>query len=89
MKPQVLDMRPAPLGAGGKTVAFFDAQVTPDCRLFNLRLVDGERGWRVHSPMAFGVNTATFSHTFIRELTEVALQYFGANPRDRNPASAN
>lgn len=77
----ILNIRPAPPGAGGRTVAFFDAQVSQDIRLTNLRLVQSDRGWRVHSPMAFGCNTATFAPELVRHLTDAALSALGDNPR--------
>ena len=75
----ILNIRPAPAGAGGRTAAFFDVQVSPDIRLTNLRLVQSDRGWRVHSPMAFGTNTATFAPELVRDLTAAALSAFGDN----------
>ncbi|WEX07387.1 hypothetical protein [Chelativorans sp. AA-79] len=58
MQPKILTIRPAQLGAGGRTVAFVDVQLTDDCRLFNLRLVDSENGRRIHAPSAFGSSVA-------------------------------
>lgn len=89
MHPQILNIRPAPGGAGGRTVAFVDVQLTSDCRLFNLRLVDTPEGWRIRSPMAFGTSTATFAPELARAITAVAIKSLGDNfQHDRHPAAA-
>jgi hypothetical protein len=90
MQPTILDVRPAPGGAGGRTVAFLDVQLTPDCRLYNLRLVDIADGYRIHAPSAFGSKTATFAPALAAELVRTAIQTLGEKPADdRSHSSAN
>lgn len=85
MHPKILNLRPAPFGAGGRAVAFVDVQLTPDCRLYNLKLVTSPEGYRIHAPSAFGAKTATFSATFAAELVSAAIQAIGDNPIDVHP----
>jgi hypothetical protein len=80
MTPQILDIRPAPEGAGGRTIAFVDVQLTPDCRLFNLRLVDVDDGYRIHAPSAFGSKTATFAAPLAAELVRAVIHSLGDKP---------
>jgi hypothetical protein len=89
MTPRILAIRPAPSGAGGRTIAFFDVQLTSDCRLFNLKLVDGPAGRRVHAPSAFGSNVATFTPHLAAELVRLASIAFGdIAPNDRDSRTA-
>ncbi|PWK65853.1 hypothetical protein C8K44_11568 [Aminobacter sp. AP02] len=74
----ILAIRPAPAGAGGRTLAHFDVQLTPDCRLFNLKLVDGHSGRLVYAPNAFGERVATFSPSFANDLVRAAGVALGA-----------
>lgn len=80
MNPTILDIRPAPMGAGSRTVAFVDVQLTEDCRLYNLRLVDIPDGYRIHAPSAFGSKTATFAPALAAELVRVAIHSLGDKP---------
>lgn len=76
---EILNIRPAPEGAGGRTVAHFDVQLTPEARLFNLRLVETPDGRRlVYAPNAFGERAATFSPTLSNELARAAGAALGA-----------
>lgn len=80
MTVQILNIRPAPAGAGGRTVAHVDLQLTDDCRLFNLKLVDAPNGRRIYAPSAFGANTATFSPTLSAELIRAIEAALGGKP---------
>jgi len=83
-------MRPAPSGAGGRTVAFVDVQLTPDCRLYNLRLVDIPDGYRIHAPSAFGSKTATFAPALAADLVRAAIHTLGEKTTDaRRPSARN
>lgn len=88
MTPQILNIRPVPAGAGGRAVAFFDVQVSADCRLFNLRLVEMPDGRRVaYPPNAHGERVATFAPALAHEITRAACAAFGAlNATNRRTA---
>lgn len=78
MTPEILAIRPAPSGAG-RTVALFDAQVTEDVRLFNLRLVMTRDGRHLsYPPNAMGERAATFSPVLTTEITRAACAALGA-----------
>lgn len=86
--PKILAIRPAPAGAGGRAIAFVDIQLTPDCRLFNLRLVDTVNGLRVYAPSAFGSKAVTFTAGMASELIRLATIALGDIARhDRNCAT--
>ncbi|MGN6307295.1 MAG: hypothetical protein ACTHNH_20960 [Mesorhizobium sp.] len=85
MTPEIIDIRPAPGGAGG-VVARFDVQLN-GLRLFNVALKQTTSGYRVFAPSAFGCATATFTHETAALLIEAALGEIRQN--DRNSASAN
>lgn len=85
---QILSIRPAPAGAGGRTVARFDVEVSPDVRLHNLKLVDGQNGRRVYAASAFGANTATFTTELARELVRLATQALGEISYNGSPSKA-
>jgi hypothetical protein len=89
VKPKILDIRPALGGAGGRTVAFVDAQLTEDCRLYNLRLVDIEDGYRIHAPSAFGSKTATFAPALAADLVRAAIHALGEKPGNDYPTAVN
>ncbi len=67
---KILEIRPEQ--GAGSIVARFDAEVTPHIRLYNLKLIEGPRGRRVHAPQAFGTNVATFHPSLAEELTRAA-----------------
>jgi hypothetical protein len=73
---RILDIRPMPSG-GGNGLARFDAELPNGVRLYNLKLADTPRGLRVHSPSAFGCNTATFSHEVAAQLAAAASASLG------------
>lgn len=84
MTPQVLNIRPAPEGAGG-VVARFDVQLD-GLRLFNLALKQTASGYRVFAPSAFGSAAATFTPETAIALIEAALGEI--HQHDRNSADA-
>jgi len=67
----IMDIRPEPYSSGS-TIALFDVQLTPDIRLFNLKLIENPRGRRVHAPKAFCASVATFSPALAEQLTRAA-----------------
>jgi hypothetical protein len=73
--PSILAVRPAPLGAG-RAVAFVDVQLD-GLRLFNLKLVDGPSGRRIHAPSAYGSSVATLTPELAAELVCIATQALG------------
>ncbi len=69
----ILQIRPAPPGASGNTLAHFDAEVSADVRLYGLMLRKNTEGaFRVYAPNAFGKRVATFTPAFIERLTAAA-----------------
>lgn len=76
---KILSIRPAPAGAGGRTLALFDAQVSADCRLFNIRLVEAPDGRRLaYPPNAHGERVATFSPALADQIMRAASAAYGA-----------
>lgn len=85
---RILSIRPEPPGFGN-TIARFDVQITDDVRLFNLKLVDSQRGRRVYAPSAYGASVATFAPAFGDALISAAMAALGGEPAndvDRNAA---
>jgi hypothetical protein len=76
---RIISIRAVPPGTGD-TVARFDAEISPDVRLFNLKLSGGDRGLRVYAPSAYGTSTATFSRELAGELIDAAIMALGDQP---------
>jgi hypothetical protein len=76
MTPTILDIRPAPEGAG-RLRARFDAELPSGVRLFNLALKESPSGWRVFAPSAFGSATATFTREQAAQLIAAAHTALG------------
>ncbi|MEC5324357.1 hypothetical protein [Aurantimonas sp. A3-2-R12] len=70
---EILAIRPEPPGAATKRLAHFDAQLTPDIRIFGLKLVQTPSGPRVYPPRGGANACATFSPAFAIELTSAAM----------------
>ncbi|RDL52095.1 hypothetical protein BLJAPNOD_03246 [Ensifer sp. M14] len=68
---EILDVRPDT--GGGSIIARFDAQLSPDVRMFGLKLVKTPRGHRVYPPHTNVHNCATFAPTFAEKLIRAAL----------------
>lgn len=68
---EILDIRPC-VGAGN-LLARFDAKVTDHIRMYNLKLMSGNRGPRVYAPQAFGASSATFHPDLANELGRAAM----------------
>ncbi len=68
---EILDIRPE--NGGGATIARFDAQLSPDIRMFGLKLVKTPRGHRVYPPHTSTNNVATFAPIFAEKLIRAAL----------------
>ena len=85
---QILDLRPAPPGAGRKTLATFDIQLTDDCRMYGLRLIQQSDGRRLtYAPSAGGNRVATFTPSLAETITRAAgaaLEAVNADVHDRN-----
>lgn len=81
---EVLSIRPE--HGGGSTVARFDVQLTPEVRMFGLRLVRVAKGYRVYSPSAFGSNVATFAPALAEKLSRAALAALAGDTDDRRTA---
>lgn len=57
----------------GNTLAFFDAQLSDDIRMFGLKLVQTPRGPRVYAPSTRAINVATFAPEFAAALARAAM----------------
>lgn len=74
---RILDIRPEPIG-GGSAIARFDAEITPEIRMFNIKLVRANNGtMRVYAPSAFGTNVATFAPELAADLVAAATKSLG------------
>jgi hypothetical protein len=68
---KILSIRPAP--PGGKTIARFDVELMPGVKLYDLKLIRGERGYRVFGPSIGGGAAATFAPAIADKLVQLAL----------------
>ena len=68
---EILTIRP--WDRGGNTLAVFDAQLTPEIRVFGLKLVRTERGYRVYPPHTQTHNHMTFAPAFAETMVRAAL----------------
>ena len=68
---EILAIRAEP--GGGNTLARFDAQLTPEIRMFGLKLVRTPRGHRVYPPHTNANNVATFAPALAEKLTRAAM----------------
>jgi hypothetical protein len=86
---QILDIRPAPPGAG-RTVALFDFELNEHIRFFGLRLVQTEDGRHLtYAPNSHGVRVATFSRELADTISRAAsAAYREGFARDSNIQSA-
>lgn len=82
---QILSIRPEP--GGGNTLARFDIQLTPDIRMFGLKLVATPRGHRVYPPHTSTHNVATFAPAFAEKMIRAALAALAGENRDRISAA--
>nr|WP_314095163.1 hypothetical protein [uncultured Shinella sp.] len=77
---RILDLKPAVGNGGGavKLVANFDLELSPDVRLFGLRLIEAADGRRlVYAANANGGRrSATFSPTLAAAITKAAASKF-------------
>ncbi|MCM5691441.1 hypothetical protein M8037_22205 [Sinorhizobium meliloti] len=83
---QILDIRPEP--GGGNTIARFDVQLTPDIRMFGLKLVKTPRGHRVYPPHTSTNNVATFAPPFAEKLIRAALAALSGEAENNDRSSA-
>lgn len=73
---QILDLRPAPPGAG-RTVAHFDVQLTADCRLYGLRLIQSDDcRYLTYAPNSHGQRVATFTPALADTISRAASAAF-------------
>jgi hypothetical protein len=69
---RILSIRPVRYG-NGKTVARFDMELSPGVKCYDLKLVDGDNGWRVFGPSIGGGAAVTFSIDIATQIAELAL----------------
>lgn len=71
---KIMSIRPAPFGVGEKTLALFDVELSPECRIFNLALRQNSNGqYRIVSPNSQGRHVVTFSTNISAQITEAAV----------------
>jgi hypothetical protein len=70
---KILDIRPAPPGAGS-TRARFDVEMPDGVRLFDLKLCQTRSGWRVYGPQHFGSAVVTFPPAVADQIITVARE---------------
>lgn len=84
--PSIIAVRPAPPGAG-RAIAFVDVQLN-GLRLFNLKLVDGPSGRRIHAPSAYGSSVVTFTPDLAATLVRLSSTALGDIRRDSIDSNA-
>ena len=86
---RIIEIRPSPPGADGRAVAHFDIEISPDVRLFGLRLIEAPSGHHlVYAANFQGRPTATFSREFASSLSRAACAALREGiARDRNAAA--
>lgn len=67
---QILSIRPAPPGSG-KTVARFDVELVPGVKLYDLKLINAHRGFRVYGPSIGGGAAVTFAPNIADKLVKL------------------
>jgi len=85
---RILSIRPAPPSAGTQTLAYFDAQVTEDLRLYGFALREFPDGNRrtIAPPNAAGRHAASFTPHLGSQLTAAASAAL-ERPHDRTSRS--
>lgn len=70
---RILNLSPVANDGGGmRTLAFFDLELTPDVRLYGLRLLEAPGGNRVvYAAQAGSRRTATFSRSLAEAITKL------------------
>lgn len=68
---KILSIRRTP--PGGKQVARFDVELIPGVKLYELKLIRSDRGYRVFGPAIGGGAAATFTPQIADELAQLAL----------------
>ncbi|MGO7965274.1 hypothetical protein ACC720_17615 [Rhizobium ruizarguesonis] len=81
----IIAIRPEP--TGGNTLARFDIQLTPDIRMFGMKLVKTPRGHRVYPPNTSMNNVATFAPAFTESMVRAALAALAGETLDRSTAA--
>ena len=81
----ILSIRPEP--PGGNNLARFDVQLTPDIRMFGLKLVKTPRGHRVYPPHTNVHNCATFAPEFAASMIRAALAALAGETLDCDKAA--
>jgi len=74
---EILSIRPAP--PGGKTLARFDAELSPGIRAYDLKLVKGSTGHRVYGPSLYGGAAVTLAPAIADALSILALEAVAQN----------
>ncbi|MGO7541848.1 hypothetical protein ACC680_25050 [Rhizobium ruizarguesonis] len=81
----IISIRPET--TGGNTLARFDVQLTPDIRMFGMKLVKTPRGHRVYPPNTSMNNVATFAPAFAESMICAALAALAGENLDRSNAA--
>jgi hypothetical protein len=81
---QILAIRPAPFGTGN-VKARFDAELDNGVRLYDLKLTESARGWRVYGPQHHGLAVITLPPLVADALADLARKAV-ADARTRHAA---
>jgi hypothetical protein len=86
---KILAIRPTPPGAGSTVLAHFDAEITPEFRIYCLALrLHHDGTYRISAPNAYGRRVATFTKEFAHRLvTAASLALLELNANDDNIAA--
>lgn len=85
MKPRILAIRAVPSGAGNVR-ARFDAELESGVRLYDLKLCQAAKGWRVYGPQHHGAPVVTLPIAVADQLSVLALEAV-ADARTSRPAA--
>ncbi|MGJ7042108.1 DNA-binding cell septation regulator SpoVG [Shinella sp. BE166] len=70
---KIISIRPAP--PGGNCVARFDLETDDGMRIRDLKLVEGNAGWRVYGPKHHGQSIVTFPPVVVDRIALEALRH--------------
>jgi DNA-binding cell septation regulator SpoVG len=70
---KIISIRRAP--PGGNTLARFDLETDDGMRIRDLKLVEGQGGWRVYGPKHHGLSLITFPAAVVDRIATEALRH--------------
>lgn len=85
MKPRILAVRPV-LPGTGNVRARFDAELESGVRLYDLKLTQSAKGWRVFGPQHHGAPVITLPPAVADQLSALAIEAVAYAPIARSAA---